>query len=411
MELKFIGQGLDPDSNLTAGHFIIDSLESENYNSFNAFVAFVSTGGLKNIIDQLLAFKEEGGKIKLFCGVNLNATSKEALEQLLANEIESYVVYSPNNIIYHPKIYAFEGEETKRAIIGSSNLTESGLFQNIEASVCVDFKSDDENGIEFFADIYDHFNAIINHEHPSCQRLTQDVLDILIESKVVLPEAVNRAKTNKINKEFGQKESKVNTRLLELFGKVKAKRPPKGFRKSVVKKEMFEEAESAEVKVIDETIELPAGAMWIETGLLTGGSRNILDLSKKGKLNGVIKFGSVSYFGVDPDNENQTKDINVIFGGKTYLSNRVFYAPANSNWRIRLNGETAEGEKLTTYSIPSLGQNGGFQQKILLFTKIDETNFRLEILEQDDMPRLIENSADWAKGGNEIGRAYGIIAE
>ena len=52
MELKFIGQGLDPESDITAGNFILNSLESENYKSFNAFVAFVSTGGLKNIIDQ-----------------------------------------------------------------------------------------------------------------------------------------------------------------------------------------------------------------------------------------------------------------------------------------------------------------------------------------------------------------------
>jgi HKD family nuclease len=411
MELKFIGQGLDPESDITAGNFIIDSFESENYTSFNAFVAFVSTGGLKNIIDQMLAFREVGGEIKLYLGVNLNATSKEALEKLLEHEIESYVVYSPNNIIYHPKIYAFEGDETTRAIIGSSNLTESGLFQNIEASVCVDFNSDDENGSEFLADIYDHFNAIINQEHPSCQLLTPEVLEILIESNVVLPEAASRAKSNKINKEFGQKESKVNTRLLELFGKVKAKRPPKGYRKTVIKKELVSEEETNLVNVVDETTELAAGSMWIETGLMTGGSRNILDLSKKGKLDGVNKFGSVSYFGVDPNDENQINDINVIFGGKTYISNRVFYATANSNWRIRLNGETAEGEKLTTFSIPSLGQNGGFQQKILLFTKIAETNFRLEILEQEDMPRLIENSSDWAKGGSGNGRAYGIIAE
>ena len=135
MELKFIGQGLDPESDLTAGNFIIDSLESEKYNSFYAFVAFVSTGGLKNIIDEMLAFKADGGEIKLYLGVNLNATSKEALEKLLEHEIESYVVYSPNNTIYHPKIYAFEGDNTTRAIIGSSNLTESGLFQNIEASI------------------------------------------------------------------------------------------------------------------------------------------------------------------------------------------------------------------------------------------------------------------------------------
>lgn len=411
MELKFIGQGLDPESDITAGNFIIDSFESEKYSSFNAFVAFVSTSGLKNIIDQMLAFREAGGEIKLYLGVNLNATSKEALEKLLEHGIQSYVIYSPNNIIYHPKIYAFAGNETTRAIVGSSNLTESGLFQNIEASVCIDFESDDENGNEFLADIYDHFNAIINQEHPSCQLLTQEVLDILIESNIVLPEATSRAKTNKINKEFGQKETKVNTRLLELFGKIKGKRPPKGFRKNVVKKELIAEEETNEVNVVDETTELSAGSMWIETGLMTGGSRNILDLSKKGRLDGVNKFGSVSYFGLDPENTNATKDINVVFGGKTYISNHVFYAEGNSNWRIRLNGVTEDGEKITVFSKPSLGQNGGFQNKILLFTKIDDTNFKLEILEQDDMQRLIENSADWAKGGSGNGRAYGIISE
>ncbi len=411
MELKFIGQGLDPESDVTAGNFIIDSLESDNYNSFNAFVAFVSTGGLKNIIDELLAFKEDGGEIKLYLGVNLNATSKEALEQLLEHEIESYVVYSPNNIIYHPKIYAFEGDQTKRAIIGSSNLTESGLFQNIEASVRVDFESDDENGNKFLSDIYDHFNTIINQQHPSCQLLTQEVLEILIESKVVLPEAVNRAKSNKINKEFGQKETKVNTRLLELFGKLTAKRPPKGFRKTVVKKEMVEEEETAEVNLVDEATELTSGSMWIETGQMTGGSRHILDLSKRGRLDGVDKFGSVSYFGIDPENEQQAKEVNIIFGGQTYIGNRIFYAPDNSNWRILLSGETADGERLTKFSIPSLGQNGGFQNKILLFTRLDDYNFRLEILEQEDMPKLIENSSNWAKGGRGNGRAYGIIAE
>jgi len=173
---------------------------------------------------------------------------------------------------------------------------------------------------------------------------------------------------------------------------------------------MVEEVTSA-VMIIEETTELTAGAMWIETGLMTGGSRNILDLSKKGKLDGVNKFGSVSYFGIDPENENAAKDINIIFGGKTYISNRIFYTEGNSNWRIRLNGKTEDREKLTTFSIPSLGQNGGFQNKILLFTKLNDEDFRLEILEQDDMPRLIENSVDWAKGGSGHGRAYGIIAE
>jgi len=411
MELKFIGQGLDPESNITVGDFVIDSLTSESFNSFNAFVAFVSASGLTNIIDEMLAFKGLGGNIKLYVGVNLNATSKEALEKLLEHGIESYIIYSPNNIIYHPKIYAFEGDDATRAIVGSSNLTASGLFQNMEASVCVDFESDDENGSVFLAEIYDHFNTIINQEHPSCQLLTQEVLEILIANKIVLPEATSRAKSNKINKEFGQKDTDANKQLNDLFGKLKRKRAPKGFKKTVIKKELLTEDESDKVIVVDETTEITGGSMWIETGLMTGGSRNILDLSKKGKLNGVIKFGSVSYFGLNPTETNTTKDINVIFGGKTYISNHVFYAEGNSNWRIRLNGETEDGDKITVFSKPSLGANGGFQNKILLFTKIDNTNFRLEILEQDEMLKLIENSSDWAKGGSGNGRAYGIIAE
>jgi len=107
----------------------------------------------------LIEFKQKEGRIRFYLGVDLNSTSKEVLEQLLTLNIESYVVYSPNSIIYHPKIYAFEGNKVTRAIIGSSNLTESGLFQNVEATVCIDFENDDEEGSKFLADIYDHFNS------------------------------------------------------------------------------------------------------------------------------------------------------------------------------------------------------------------------------------------------------------
>jgi HKD family nuclease len=411
MKLKFIGQGLNPASNITVGNFIIDSLESSSYSSFNAFVAFVSTGGLKNVIDEMLDFKKRGGKIKLYLGVNLNATSKEALEQLLKNHIESYVIFSPNNIIYHPKIYAFEGDKKTRAIIGSVNMTERGLFQNIEASVCVDFKNDDESGNEFLADIYDHFNTIINQEHKSCQLLTKEVLQILIESKVVLPEAVARRKNFRINKSFGQIDAKANTRLLKLFGKLKAKLPPKSSVKRASKqRNAGSKAKRTSAATNVKITKAPTGAMWIETGSMTGGSRNILDLSKRGNLNGAPKFGSVSYFGLNPNNMQKAKDIDLIFRGKTYKHNRIFYAERNSNWRIRINGKTIDGEKMTVFSKPRLGQKGGFQSKILVFNKINNTHFELEIFRKSELAKLIKNSSDWARGGNSIsGRAYGIL--
>lgn len=410
MDIKFIGQGLDHESDITVGNFIIDSLENNQYSSFNAFVAFVSIGGINNIIDQLTAFKLRNGSIRLYIGVDLNGTSKEALEKLIELEIESYIVFSPNNIIYHPKIYAFEGNTFSRAIVGSSNFTVSGLFQSIEASVCIDFNNeDDEMGVQFLADIYGHYNSIINNVHPSSQLLTPEVLEILVNSKIVLPELVNRAKFNKINKEFGEKDSAAYDALLRSFGKLKQKRPPRGYKKVLSKEEIIVDG-SDELKVLNETIELPIGSMWIETGRMTGGSKNQLDMSKKGKRNGALILGSVTYFGLDPDEVDTSKDIDIHFGGKIYKENPVFYTPGNSNWRMQLKGVTDDDDKLTSVSRMQLGQDGGFVNKILLFTRLNDTNYKLEILDIEDRDKLIENSSIWGQMGNETtGRAYGFV--
>ena len=410
MDLVFIGQGLDSTSDSTTGNMIIESLIDEKFNSFNAFVAFVSISGINNILDQLTLFKARGGIIRLYIGVDLNGTSKEALEKLIELEIESYIVFSPNNIIYHPKIYAFEGNTYSRAIIGSSNLTERGLFQSVEASICLNFNnSEDEMGVQFLSDIYAHFNTIIKNEHPSCNLLTNEVLEILVNSNIVLPEVVNRAKINKINKEFGEKNSDLYDILLRTFDKLKPKRPPKGYKKVVVKEEIIVE-EDKQLNVINETIELLVGSMWIETGRMTGGSKNQLDMSKKGKHKGALIQGSVRYFGLDPDDIDATTSIDILLGGKVYKDNPVFYAAGNSNWRIQLKGVTDDSEKLTSISRMKLGQEGGFVNKILLFTHIENSNYKLEILDPYDIDKLIENSSTWGKMGNETtGRAYGFI--
>jgi hypothetical protein len=77
---------------------------------------------------------------------------------------------------------------------------------------------------------------------------------------------------------------------------------------------------------------------------------------------------------------------------------------------MQLKGVTDDDEKLTAISRMQLGQDGGFVNKILLFTRIDDTNYKLEILDTDDRDKLIENSSTWGKMGNETtGRAYGFI--
>ena len=181
MNVKFISQGIESDSDnyVPAGNYINASLK-EGYTRFYAFVAFVSAGGIENIKDSLLSFRDNGGDIRLYVGVDMHGTSKEALQLLLDLEIPTYIVYSSNRIVYHPKIYAFENEDNLKLLIGSSNLTVSGLYQNVEASVVLWGKNDDTDEMRSFAsDVYESFNVVIQDDSTICKPLNSELLELL----------------------------------------------------------------------------------------------------------------------------------------------------------------------------------------------------------------------------------------
>ena len=177
MDVKFIGQGLSSQSDKPAGDVINEILERSEFKEFSAFVAFASAGGIAQILPSLKRFMEREGKVRLFVGVNLHATSKEALELLIAEKIPSYIVFSPNKVIYHPKVYTFEGTAQYFIIVGSSNLTTSGLYQSVEASLCVENNYDinDDEGRNLLSDIYDYYNGFLSGDSTSCNKLTQEI--------------------------------------------------------------------------------------------------------------------------------------------------------------------------------------------------------------------------------------------
>ena len=163
----------------------------------------------------------------------------------------------------------------------------------------------------------------------------------------------------------------------------------------------------SDTKITTKAVELQNNSMWIETKKMTGGSRNILDMSKKGKNKGELINGSVSYFKIDPEDLGHLKEINILLGSDFYKSNPIKYAPGNSNWRLQLKGVTDSGLKLTAISNM---KSGGFVNKILLFSHIESNDYKLEILEADKIEALINQSACWGKMGNETtGRSYGFI--
>jgi len=415
MKVNFVGQALHENPESGIGYSIIQNLNDPIYNKFTAIVAFITRSGLNNIADNLLAFKEKGGEILFLAGVDLHSTSKEALEMLLGWEATTLITYSPNSITYHPKIYIFEGEVNSKVIIGSSNLTASGLFQNIEANVVIEFANDDKKGSIFLKQIWDYYDSIAAGNYGSTQKLTDEILQILVDAKVVLPEASSRAKINATNKSFVKRTRESNDILKRTFESTKSQRPPKGYGKRAKKENIIIESQAddqASFSVNLEEIELTDGSLWIETRAMTGGSRNILDLSKGGRNeNKENIFGSVEFFGIVPNDKTQSKEVIIIFNEQRFIGNSVFYAEANSNWRIQIKGETSEGDKLTTISLPHGGMPGGFQYKILLLKPTEETDvFEMSILEEIEMETLKDTSSVWGKGGRGgTGRAYGLV--
>ena len=409
MKVQFIAQGIPESIGTPAGDVINNALLTTNYKSFAAFVAFVSVDGINQLKESFKQFIDSGGQIRLYVGVDLHGTSKEALELLLSlDNVKTYIVYSSNRIIYHPKIYSFEGDNNNMVMVGSSNLTLSGLYQNIEASLCITNEGEDEQDKSLISDIYDYYNAILSNDSTYCQPLSQEIINLLCENKIVLTSKESRVQFNEQSK---QNKTSVSERekLKEKFSAVKVGKAKTGRKKSVVE-HVYTKEEDNEAGTYSQTTSIEEKAMWIETKEMTGGSRNILDLSKKGVRDKIVKPGSVEFFGIDKENYAMEKDIELVYDGKIFRNNTIKYAPKNSNWRIQIKGEADDGTKMTYLSSPRLGIPGGLTRKILIFEKTDVTDrYVLHIFDEEELEYWKSISSDWANMGNKNGRTYGYL--
>ena len=406
MKLLFIAQGISSQSGFPAGNKIVEALLSQKYSTFMAFSAFASKGGIENMMDSLNSFRNNGGTIKLFLGVDLHGTSKEALEYLLEHDITTYIVHSPNAVVFHPKIYLFLGQNEHLIIVGSSNLTRSGLFQNIESSLCASFPTSDSEGMELEQSILDYYHEIINGQSDSCNLLSQQIIDLLVDTNTVLSEQKKREISNTENRSLPQVTCSNREKLSSTFKPIHIAKPPKGHGRTISNEVITPGHGVNEATVVFLNEELSNNAMWIETGRMTGGSRNILDLSKQGKRDGIEKFGSVEFFNVDKNDYSHQIDITLIYNGEKYIGNTIKYAERNSNWRIQLKGISSTNQKLT-----NIFKENGSQDKIFIFERTDDPLiYNFFILSSDELEHLIDISTDWANGGKTgAGRKYGLI--
>lgn len=252
MKISFLGQGFNSRDG-TLGAVLQDSLSDVAFNKFTCVVASTSLSGI-NGIGEAIKKSQHIKRCAVIVGIDL-ATPKDALEGLLRLDISAQVFYpNSNDMIFHPKVYIFEGPKKCRIIVGSSNLTAQGLYQNIEASIVVDFDLPDAQGEQFRKQVYDCLEPVIEGKS-NLKTLTPDLIALLFELNKIPPESVRAKTLEGAPAPRSQEKIKKLEVLNSLFPAVKAHPVPQTFKvKTGGEKQVERYVKTAEPRFLDSEI-------------------------------------------------------------------------------------------------------------------------------------------------------------
>lgn len=123
----------------------VDPLIAPYWDTLDIAVAWVRASGMAHLNQRFTEFLGQGGRICFVVGIDLKNTTREGLQALLDLEqfgdAETYVYHNESGSIFHPKLYLFRNRQEARLIVGSNNLTQAGLFVNVEAGLQVDTRA------------------------------------------------------------------------------------------------------------------------------------------------------------------------------------------------------------------------------------------------------------------------------
>lgn len=186
METIIIGQGYNLEEDSSIGKELIKQFESKIYDSFTCLVAFASYGGVSALTKYIEESKAKGMKIKVVLGIDQKGTSKEALEEVLAWDVDARIFHTSSKNIFHPKVYLFENRDIFTLIVGSNNLTVPGLVQNVECSLLI---KDTIDPSSVHDDFYRYWKGILDGTEAHLYPVTQELIDVLFAKKYILSES------------------------------------------------------------------------------------------------------------------------------------------------------------------------------------------------------------------------------
>ena len=388
---------------------------SSNYNEGIISVAFARKNGADIICNNILINKN----IIFFIGINNGVTSKQALEYLITKDIHQdiYLVNTGSSQqIFHPKIFCFYEKSLNEGVLclGSSNLTSGGFESNIEANILLHI--DHSNW-----DLIQTITANLNTIKPDCIHLqNKDQLDDLL--KYGLLEDESKKIFVPLRSSITHSPSLPKAPKIKLQTIIKSRKEPTS---KVAASPASKVAASSTSKVAAS----PASkgkVIWFETKRMTGGSRNILDLSMKslvesGDPKGTIldsedsKFmlGTVYFFGVDPSNaSHKRKVITLEFDGIDYFGNEILFPEgnkANGTWRLQIKGVSDNNIKITD-AFREKEEGHYLVEKIITFTKISEDYYSLSVYSESEIAEFKSASLVLGRNGASIvAKQFGLL--
>ena len=404
------------------GNILINELRN-NYTTLTIFSAFAKNSGVLRLKSAFEQHKANGGTITAFIGIDLDGTSYEALLNLYSLCDELYVIHSESfSTTYHSKIYLLERNDKAWCAVGSNNLTGGGLWTNFESCNIEEYSlPHEQTALDSIHEIVQKY-IDINYE---CSTRISSIDDI---NELLAANYITKEVSQRIENISRRTTQRARQRRTPLFGTehvsmptlMTVTRPRPAVRGRVPAPEVDFEVIIPDGNHQPQRPAFTNEQFWFEMRESTGGSRNILDLSKLGKIiSGTVSgtayeytpdstkmYGGVKFFEIDPEDTSREKNITINYLGKDYFPSTIKFATNNGSWRIQLKGEPTDG----TDELSKYGNHGDFVHKILVFEKINPDYYVLSLLDETELPRVKELSRVWARNGsNPTSKAYGML--
>jgi HKD family nuclease len=411
---------------------------SGQYNQVTFVSAFAKRAGVTRLQPALKVLKASASTFTCIVGVDHNGTSSEAVNDLASLSDRLFIFHSTRpEVTFHPKAYLFEGSTAASLIIGSQNFTAGGLYTNIELGVEIQFDLPVDN--KQLTDMTTWLNPLLDTSMPFIEEVTAKNLATIT---ACLPNeafiaAIFRTtsgssslapSTHKLNSIFGPGNfpsaptvTGHKPGMAALTPSLPAHLPTT----PQIPSTTSGVTQSAAAPAIIIPHSHKGQTIWFETRSMTGGSRNILDLSKKSLINkgnpagtlfdiGDPQFmrGSVAFFGLDPTKTQNTKDVIIHFSGVDYSGNTILFPAgpkANGTWRLQIKGVSAAGEAITDDFSKNHNKNY-LMQKIITFTKANPDYYFMSVYPGTDLPKFKALSNIIARNGStNSARQLGLI--